>query len=233
MTAPRASATSRASNSRATTSRSASCSTAASPWKAGSRCSRERSSASSAAGSSSASATCSRASSCRAASAASASSPAAREALVGESTGSLPAGDAVHVKVERVDRLTGKVDLAPPCRSRAGRRPLTAASRRGAPRAPARRGAALPAARRAASADTVVGRSGKPRRTPPLRHAARGWVVRWGGRDEREEWGSHGVFRGVRVDQMANDNTVSSTNMKAAWSRRCTSWRGLRGGRRS
>ena len=54
-------------------------------------------------------------------------------ALVGEATGTrYRMGDPVDVKVERVDRLTGKVDLAPALPD--GGRPRTAAGRQ-----PARR----------------------------------------------------------------------------------------------
>ena len=54
-------------------------------------------------------------------------------ALVGESTGTrFRFGDAIDVKVERIDKLTGKVDLAPALPD--GDRPATGPNRR-----PARR----------------------------------------------------------------------------------------------
>lgn len=65
-------------------------------------------------------------------------------ALVGEATGTrYRLGDPIDVKVERVDRLSGKVDLAPP-------QPITSRPAAGSERRPGRRGAGSQPPRRRA-----------------------------------------------------------------------------------
>ena len=87
-------------------------------------------------------------------------------ALVGEATGRrYRLGDAVAVKVERIDRLRGKVDLAPALEG--PERPLTGRNRTpaGARRARGRRAAARPAASSTAAA--AKRRLARPAADPP------------------------------------------------------------------